>query len=107
MLFERRLSGSDGLPDVSLTTLAGHAVHTGSLKYQVVLQTPKKSGDPRGQAHRLSVLPEQQSAVVFECRAYVGGRQPRHAALGYGSLGSCSLSAWVLRFTMTALLVTK
>jgi hypothetical protein len=39
------LNGTAGLPDVDLTTLAGHAVHTRSLESQVILHRPKETGD--------------------------------------------------------------
>jgi hypothetical protein len=39
------LDGTAGLPDVDLTAPSGHAVHTRSLEFQVILHRPKEAGD--------------------------------------------------------------
>jgi hypothetical protein len=57
------LSGMPGLPNVDLTTFAGHTVRAWSLKSQEVLHRPKETGNfPRGEAHR------QQPADAIEGR---------------------------------------
>jgi hypothetical protein len=67
------LDGTAGLPDVDMTELAGHAVHTRSLGSQVTLYRPKETGDLlRGLAHRLGVVLGQQLADVIKIRAHVG-----------------------------------
>jgi hypothetical protein len=45
VLLDPGLDGTAGLPDVDLTTLAGHAVHTRSLESQVILHRSKETGD--------------------------------------------------------------
>jgi hypothetical protein len=45
VLLDPRLNGTVGLPDIDLTTLAGHTVHTSSLEFQVILRRPKETGD--------------------------------------------------------------
>jgi hypothetical protein len=45
VLLNPGLNGTAGLPDLNLTTLAGHAVHSRSPEYQVILHRPKETGD--------------------------------------------------------------
>jgi hypothetical protein len=45
VLLDPGLDGTAGLPDVDLIALAGHAVYTKSLEYQVVLYGLKEAGD--------------------------------------------------------------
>jgi hypothetical protein len=45
VLLDPDLNGMAGVPDVDLTILAEHAVHTNSLEFQVILHRPKENGD--------------------------------------------------------------
>jgi hypothetical protein len=59
------LDGTAGLPDADLIALAGHAVYTGSLEFQVILYGPKEAGDLlRRQARRLDVLGQHPADAV-------------------------------------------
>jgi hypothetical protein len=67
VLFDLGLSGTASLPNVVVITFAGHAVHTWSLKSQVIIHMPKEIGYlPGREANRLDVVPGQHSVDAIE-----------------------------------------
>jgi hypothetical protein len=45
LVLDPGLDGTADLPDVDLTTFAGHAVYTRSFESQVILHRPKETGE--------------------------------------------------------------
>jgi hypothetical protein len=45
VLLDRGLDGTAGLPDVDLAALAGRALYTRSVEFQVIIYGPKEAGD--------------------------------------------------------------
>jgi hypothetical protein len=45
VLLDTGLDGTARLPDIDLTTLTGHAVHTRSLESQAILHRSRETGD--------------------------------------------------------------